>query len=133
LAFCPNTDWEQQITLRRIRCFSFTNQLRINTNQSAKKDGLSKFHISFKTSYWQKFFIKRKSLLSSTILLIYISYNSNDILSNKGTMLTIPLAISSIRVYNEENLLFIEQKIFFFFSIFSVLCNIPHKGIKSLI
>ena len=38
-------------------------------------------------------------------------------------MLTIPLAISSIRVYNEENLLFIEQKIFFFFSIFSVLCN----------
>ena len=33
-------------------------------------------------------------------------------------MLTIPLAISSIRVYNEENLLFIEQKIFFFFSIF---------------
>ena len=48
-------------------------------------------------------------------------------------MLTIPLAISSIRVYNEENLLFIEQKIFFFFAIFSVLCNIPHKGIKSLI
>lgn len=26
-------------------------------------------------------------------------------------MVTIPLAISSIRVYNEENLLFIEQKI----------------------
>ena len=48
-------------------------------------------------------------------------------------MVTITLAISSIRVYNEENLLFIEQKIFFFFSIFSVLCNIPHKGIKSLI
>lgn len=33
-------------------------------------------------------------------------------------MLTIPLAISSIRVYNEKNLLFIEQKISFFFSIF---------------
>lgn len=91
------------------------------------------FHIFFKTSYWQNLFIKRKSLLSSTILLIYISHNPNDILSYKGTMLTIPLAISSIRVYNEENLLFIEQKISFFFSIFSVLCNIPHKGIKSLI
>ena len=33
-------------------------------------------------------------------------------------MVTIPLAISSIRVYNEENLLFIEQKIFFFFLFF---------------
>ena len=39
-------------------------------------------------------------------------------------MVTIPLAISSIRVYNEENLLFIEQKIFFFFSIFSSFFNL---------
>lgn len=48
-------------------------------------------------------------------------------------MLTIPLAISSIRVYNEKNLLFIEQKNILLFFYFFRSCNIPHKGIKSLI